>query len=59
MKGKTVKKVQRDLFRPMLVDFIDTSHELVLFSDKLDWEGLEQDLSEYYSDKGRPAVRSD
>lgn len=33
MLGKNPKK-QPELFRPMLVDFIDTRHELVLLSQK-------------------------
>lgn len=57
MKGKSTKKTQRDLFRPMLADFIDMEHELVLLAHKFDWDGLEADLSEYYSNTGRPAIR--
>ncbi len=32
MIGKLPEKGQRDLFRPMLKDFIDMSHELVLLA---------------------------
>ena len=35
MKDKKVQEKQRDLFRPMLVDFIDMNHELVLLSNKI------------------------
>ncbi|MBB3893793.1 IS5 family transposase [Bacteroides pyogenes] len=36
MLGKLSEKGQRDLFRPMLKDFIDMGHELVLLADKID-----------------------
>jgi transposase, IS5 family len=56
MIGKTDKKKQRDIFRPMLVDFIDTQHELVLLADKMDWEYFEKELSSFYSQVGRPSM---
>jgi IS5 family transposase len=37
MIGKLPPKSQRDLFRPLLEDFIDMRHELVLLSNKIDW----------------------
>ncbi len=54
MIGKTDKKKQHDLFRPMLVDFIDMRHELVLLADKIDWGYFERELSVFYSNIGRP-----
>jgi IS5 family transposase len=56
MIGKTDKKKQHELFRPMLVDFIDISHELVLLSDKMDWEYFEKELSPFYAQVGRPSM---
>lgn len=56
MVGKTNKKKQRDLFRPMLVDFINGEHELVLLADKIDWDYFEKELSEFYSQFGRPSM---
>jgi IS5 family transposase len=56
MQGKLPEKKQRDLFRPMLVDFIDMSHELVLLSKTIDWKYFEEGFSSYYSDKGAPSV---
>jgi len=56
MVGKTDKKKQRDLFRPMLLDFIDSRHELVLLADKIDWDYFEKELSLFYSTKGRPSM---
>jgi IS5 family transposase len=34
MLGKLPQTNQRSLFRPMLKDFIDPGHELVLLADK-------------------------
>jgi len=56
MRGKLKQKNQRDLFRPLLVDFIDTRHELVLLSDKIDWSYFENELAKFYSDRGRPSI---
>ena len=56
MVGKTNKKNQRNLFRPMLVDFIDAQHELVLLGEKIEWEYFERELSSYYSQVGRPSM---
>jgi len=38
---------QSELFRTMLVDFIDTHHELILLSEKIDWN---------YFKKERPSI---
>ena len=56
MIGKTDRKGQHDLFRPMLIDFIDLRHELVLLSNKIAWEYFEKELSVYYSPLGRPSM---
>lgn len=55
MLGKPQDRQQRDLFRPMLIDFIDPSHELVLLSRKIDWAYLEKEFSKFYSDTGKPS----
>jgi IS5 family transposase len=54
MLGKNPKKLQ-ELFRPMLVDFIDDKHELVLLSDKIDWNYFENEFSPLYSKVGNPS----
>lgn len=41
MLGKNPKK-QSELFRPMLADFIDNGHELVLLSEIIDWTYFEK-----------------
>lgn len=56
MIGKTDKKKQHDRFRPMLIDFIDTQHELALLADKMDWKYFEDELSSFYSQIGRPSM---
>ena len=50
MLGKNPK-----LFRPMLVDFIDDKHELVLLSEKIDWDYFEKEFSPLYSKTGNPS----
>lgn len=40
----------------MLTDFINLSHELILLSDKIDWNYFENDFSKYYSNLGQPAM---
>lgn len=44
MRGKSSQKSQRDLFLPLLIDFIDLKHELVLLSDKIDWKYFEDEF---------------
>ena len=56
MKGKTKATKQRDLFRPMLADFIDMKHELVLLSQKIDWDYFEDEFDCFYSNIGRPSM---
>jgi len=50
------EKDGRDLFRPMLEDFIDMNHELVLSSNKIEWSYFEKEPVVYYPDKGAPGV---
>jgi IS5 family transposase len=56
MLGKLPIKSQRELFRPMLEDFIDMSHKLVLLGKKIDWNYFEKEFSPYYSEQGAPSV---
>lgn len=51
MLGKNPEKLP-ELFRPMLVDFIDNKHELVLLSEKIDWDYFEKEYSPLYSKVG-------
>jgi IS5 family transposase len=36
----------------MLVDFIDNRHELVLLTEKIDWDYLEKEFSPLYTKIG-------
>lgn len=44
------------MFRPILEDFIDMSHELVLLAKKIDWDYFEKEFAPCYSDQGAPSV---
>jgi len=56
MKGKNTNQTQRDFFKPLLTDFIDLTHELILLSNKIDWNYFEHDFAQYYSHTGQPAM---
>jgi IS5 family transposase len=56
MLGKLPEIKQRDLFRPMLKDFIDPQHKLVLLSDLIDWQYFENGFQSYCSEQGAPSV---
>ena len=56
MIGKSSNQNQRNLFKPLLCDFINMEHELVLLSQKIDWKYFESEFASYYSTKGRPSV---
>lgn len=46
---------QTDLFRPLLLDFIDTTHHLVVLSQQINWKAIEDGLAHRYSKFGAPA----
>ncbi|MFT6204702.1 MAG: hypothetical protein ACI9V1_002562 [Spirosomataceae bacterium] len=48
--GKLPSQSQKDLFRLLLVDFIDRSHQLVLLANKIDWDYFEHHFPCYPSD---------
>ena len=56
MIGKTSNQNQRNLFKPLLIDFIDLRHGLILLSDKIDWNYFEKSFSSLYSNTGKPAM---
>jgi IS5 family transposase len=53
---KQIENGQNDLFQSRLDQIIDMRHELVILSKQLDWESIENKLSSYYADNGRPAL---
>jgi IS5 family transposase len=56
MLGKSPSQNQKNLFQPLLKEFINMNHELVLLSNQIDWESLEQEFSVLYSSTGTPAM---
>lgn len=56
MVRKSDKNPQANLFKPLLKDFIDTNHELVVLSKEIDWDIVQDEFSVYYKDFGRPSV---
>ncbi|WP_407475517.1 IS5 family transposase [Elizabethkingia anophelis] len=56
MLGKSGNQNQGELFRPLLKEFIDMSHELVLLSHKIDWHYFENEFSIYNSHTGKPSM---
>ena len=43
---------QSELFRPMMLDYIDNHHELVLLANKIDWKYFEKEFEPLYSKVG-------
>ena len=56
MIGKSPNRMEQELFRPRLSDFIDMDHELVLLSEKIDWTYFEREFSPLYSKRGCPSM---
>jgi len=56
MIGKSSNQNQRDLFNPLLSDFINMSHELVLLGDNIDWKFFDREFEKFYSNTGQPAM---
>ena len=56
MIGKTANQNQKNLFKPLLKEFINLQHELVLLADKIDWSYFEKEFSTLYSHTGKPAM---
>ena len=47
-----------DLFRARLDQIIDMKHGTVRLSQEIDWDWLDGELADCFSDKGRPGVAS-
>jgi IS5 family transposase len=56
MKGKSPNQNQRNLFLPLLKEFINMEHELVLLAEKIDWSYFDKSFSSLYSETGQPAM---
>ena len=56
MRPKKPKKADHDdLFRSRLDQIINMKHALVLLADKIDWDWIDAELADCFSDQGRPA----
>ncbi len=54
--GTSADTSQRDMFRPLLTDFIDRDQELTILADRIDWDYFEQAFASLYSHTGQPAM---
>ena len=55
MLGKSPNQKQKNLFAPTLKEIVNPSHELVILSERLDWQGIEEKFSDKYSKTGQPS----
>ena len=55
MIGKSPNQNQRNLFRPVLKEFINPDHDLVLLAHKFPWKEIEDEFVSLYSHTGSPA----
>ena len=47
-----------DLFRARLDQIIDMRHELVQLADKIDWDWIDEQIADRFSDTGRPGTET-
>lgn len=55
---KTKHSGSDDLFRSRLDQIINLDHELVRLAGKIDWQWIDGELADRFSDKGRPATET-
>lgn len=55
---KTRQSGSGDLFRSRLDQIINMDHELVRLARKIDWEWIDEELADRFSEKGRPGTES-
>ena len=56
MIGKSPNQNQMNLFSPLLKQFINMSHELVLLAEKVEWKYFEESFQGLYSNTGQPSM---
>ena len=56
MLGKSKDQRQIDIFDPLLNDFIDQKHELVLLATKIDWNYFEKEFASPYPNVGQKSM---
>ncbi len=47
-----------DLFRARLDQIIDMAHELVQLADWIDWDWIDEQVADRFSDTGRPGTET-
>lgn len=47
-----------DLFRARLEQIIDMGHELVQLADTIDWNWIDEQVADRFSDQGRPGTET-
>ncbi|MGA2822809.1 MAG: IS5 family transposase [Bacteroidales bacterium] len=55
MIGKTSDQNQKNIFRPLLKEFINLDHPLVTLTERIPWNELEKEFSDLYSHTGTPS----
>lgn len=55
MIGQSPDQHQRDLYHPLLTDFINLNHHLVRLAQHIPWKQMEQKFAGLYSNTGQPA----
>jgi len=56
MVGKQDRAPQLSIFDTPIERFINMNHQLCVLAKKIDWESIEDDFTEYYSEIGRLSV---
>jgi IS5 family transposase len=47
---------QLEMFKTVLVSFINPQHELCLLAKEIDWDYLEKEFAPLYGEVGRPSI---
>ena len=56
MLGKSPNQNQTNLFSPLLKQFVNTNHELILLAERIDWKYFENSFKDMYSNTGQPGM---
>ena len=56
MLKKLPKQPQLEMFKTVLVSFINQEHELCLLAKKIDWQRIENEFAPLYGTVGRPSI---
>lgn len=56
MLKKLPSQTQLEMYKTVLISFINPKHELCLLAKKIDWDALEKEFSPLYAKVGRPSM---